>query len=84
MLPSEHLAAVQRRRELPMRMIQWLQVQIQNKVLAATLAATQRPTLPLPLKFLNWFPVLRRLPARVIGLGIRPEHIHTPEIAHQN
>ncbi len=83
-LSSEHLAAVQRRRTLPMRMIQWLQVQIQNKVLAATLAATQRPTLPLPLKFLNWFPVLRRLPARAIGLGIRPEHIHTPEFAHQN
>jgi 2-polyprenyl-6-methoxyphenol hydroxylase-like FAD-dependent oxidoreductase len=78
---SGHLAAVQRRRTLPMRAIQWLQVQIQNKVLATTLAATQRPTLPLPLKLLNWFPVLRRLPARVIGLGVRPEHIRTPEIA---
>jgi 2-polyprenyl-6-methoxyphenol hydroxylase-like FAD-dependent oxidoreductase len=83
-LSSEHLAAVQRRRTLPMRMIQWLQVQIQDKVLATTLAATQRPTLPLPLKFLNWFPVLRRLPARVIGLDIRPEHIRTSEIARQN
>jgi 2-polyprenyl-6-methoxyphenol hydroxylase-like FAD-dependent oxidoreductase len=73
------LEAVQRRRTLPMRVIQWLQVQIQNNVLSAVLASTARPKPPFVTKFLNWFPVLQRIPARLIGLGVRPEHIHTPE-----
>jgi hypothetical protein len=30
-------------------------------------------------KLFNWFPVLQRIPARIIGLGVRPEHIETPE-----
>lgn len=75
------LEAVQRRRTLPMRAIQWLQVQIQNNVLSAVLAGTERPKPPVAAKLLNWFPPLRRLPARVIGLGIRPEHIETKEVA---
>jgi 2-polyprenyl-6-methoxyphenol hydroxylase-like FAD-dependent oxidoreductase len=71
------LEAVQRRRTMPMRVIQWLQVQIQNNVLSAVLASAARP--PFAAKFFNWFPVLRRIPARVIGLGVRPEHVRTPE-----
>jgi 2-polyprenyl-6-methoxyphenol hydroxylase-like FAD-dependent oxidoreductase len=74
------LEAVQRRRTLPMRVIQWLQVQIQNNVLSAVLGSTQRPKPPLPVKLLNWFPLLQRLPARIIGLGVRPEHIATPDV----
>jgi hypothetical protein len=35
--------------------------------------------LPLPLKLLRQFPILRRIPARMLGLGIRPEHIRTPD-----
>jgi len=73
------LEAVQRRRTMPMRVIQWLQVQIQNNVLSAVLKGTARPKPPLPVKLLNWFPLLQRLPARIIGLGVRPEHIATPE-----
>jgi 2-polyprenyl-6-methoxyphenol hydroxylase-like FAD-dependent oxidoreductase len=72
------LAAVQQRRELPMRVIQWLQVQIQNRVLSAVLAGKERPKAPAAVKLLNAFPVLRRFPARIVGMGIRPEHIHTP------
>jgi hypothetical protein len=75
------LAAVQRRRTLPMRVIQWLQVQIQNNVLSAVLADTARPQPPLAAKLLNWFPLLQRLPARIIGLGVRPEHVRTPEVS---
>ena len=75
------LAAVQRRRTLPMRVIQWLQVQIQNNVLSAVLADTARPKPPFAAKLLNWFPVLQRLPARIIGLGVRPEHVRTPEVS---
>jgi 2-polyprenyl-6-methoxyphenol hydroxylase-like FAD-dependent oxidoreductase len=74
------LAAVQERRTLPMKVIQWIQVQIHNRVLSAALASTATPTLPWPVKLFNVFPVLRRLPARLVGLGIRPEHIHTPDV----
>jgi len=73
------LDAVQQRRTFPMRVIQWLQIKIQNNVLSAVLGSTERPKPPFAAKFLNWFPVLRRIPARLIGMGVRPEHIHTPE-----
>ncbi|MGZ3412197.1 MAG: FAD-dependent oxidoreductase [Xanthobacteraceae bacterium] len=76
---DDDLEAVQRRRTMPMRVIQWLQVQIQNRVLSAVLASTKRPSAPFPAKLLGWFPLLQRLPARVVGLGIRPEHIRTPK-----
>jgi len=73
------LEAVQQRRTMPMHVIQWLQIQIQNNVLSAVLGSTTRPKPPFAAKFFNWFPVLRRLPARLIGMGVRPEHIRTPE-----
>ena len=74
---SALLDAVQRRRTWPMRVIQWMQVQVQNNVLSPVLKSTARPQPPFAAKFLNWFPVLRRLPARIIGLGVRPEHVRT-------
>ena len=40
----------------------------------------RRPQPPLLLKLLGIFPVLRRVPARLIGVGIRPEHVHTPDV----
>ncbi len=73
------LDAVQKRRTMPMRIIQWLQVQVQNNVLNAVLRSSARPKPPFPVRLLNWFPLLQRLPARIIGLGIRPEHVRTPE-----
>jgi len=72
------LAAVQERRTLPMRVIQWLQIKIQNNVLSTVLGANARPKPPFVVNFFNWFPVLRRIPARLIGLGIRPEHVRSP------
>ena len=74
------LDAVQSRRTPPMRVIQWLQVQVQNNVLSAVLKSTERPKPPFAAKLLNWFPVLRRLPARIVGLGVRPEHVETKEV----
>ena len=68
---------MQRRRSLPMRVIQWLQMQIQNNLLSPALKTTQRPIPPWPVKLGQWFPVLRRIPARVIGMGVRPEHIRS-------
>ncbi|HZL32333.1 MAG TPA: FAD-dependent oxidoreductase [Pseudolabrys sp.] len=76
---GELLAAVQARRTLAMRVIQWLQVQIHERVLAQVLQSDKRIKPPWVLNLLDWFPVLRRLPARLIGLGVRPEHVHTPE-----
>src|SRR5262249_2879395 len=62
-LRDAHLHAVQKRRTPPVRAIQWLQVQIQNRVLGRALASTRRPTPPLAIKLLQWMPVLQRLPA---------------------
>jgi 2-polyprenyl-6-methoxyphenol hydroxylase-like FAD-dependent oxidoreductase len=75
---TAHLRRMQRRREFPTRMTQWLQVQIQNRVLSRVLAGRKTLTPPWPLRLLGRFPVLRRIPARLIGLGFRPEHVRTP------
>ncbi len=81
-LTMEDLRRVQQRRQLPTRLTQWLQVQIQNRVIRPALRSTTSLSLPVPLRALNWFPVLRRLPARMIGMGFRPEHVNTPD-AHR-
>lgn len=72
---QDDLAAVQERRMFPTRATQWMQVQIQNRVLSRVLASTQRPTLPWQLKLLRAWPWLRRWPARFVGMGVRPEHV---------
>jgi 2-polyprenyl-6-methoxyphenol hydroxylase-like FAD-dependent oxidoreductase len=78
---TAHLDTIQTRRSMPMRVIQWLQVQIQNNVLRHALASTTRPTVPVAIKLLQWVPILQRFPARLVGMGIRPEHIQTPEVS---
>ena len=77
----EHLAAVQKRRAFPMRVIQRMQVIVQNGLLSPALASSARPKPPFVMRLIRWFPVLRRIPARIIGVGVRPEHIRTPERA---
>ncbi len=73
------LREVQRRREFPTRMTQALQVFAHKRLLTPALSRqTQIRRLPLALRLLRWFPVLRRIPARVVGIGFRPEHIRTP------
>jgi 2-polyprenyl-6-methoxyphenol hydroxylase-like FAD-dependent oxidoreductase len=77
--PSVHdLHAVQRRRELPTRVTQRVQVFVQKYVLFRTISGSGPAKLPWIVKLLNRFPVLRRIPARFVGLGIRPEHVRTP------
>ena len=78
---SVHLAAVQARRAFPMQVIQRMQVIVQNKLLSPALASRERPKPPLVMRLIQWFPVLRRTPARIVGLGVRPEHIETRERA---
>jgi 2-polyprenyl-6-methoxyphenol hydroxylase-like FAD-dependent oxidoreductase len=76
-LSNGDLAAVQRRREFPTRATQRLQVAIQNRVIRRVLSSSQRLAIPWPLRLMRYLPTLRRIPARVIGIGFRPEHIRT-------
>jgi 2-polyprenyl-6-methoxyphenol hydroxylase-like FAD-dependent oxidoreductase len=77
-LREQDLHAVQRRREFPTRATQRLQILVQNSVVRRVLASAQPLTVPWPLKLMQRWPLLRRIPARVIGMGFRPEHVQTP------
>ena len=72
------LLRVQRRRELPTRLIQRMQIFVQNHVIANVLGGTEEPRPPLLLRVIARVPWFRRLAARLVGIGIRPEHIRTP------
>ncbi|CAH1649793.1 FAD-dependent oxidoreductase [Hyphomicrobiales bacterium] len=74
------LAAVQAHRTFPTKATQGVQVAIQNRVITPILAGSGPVQPPFPLKLLQWFPMLRRIPARLVGMGFRPEHIG-PELA---
>jgi 2-polyprenyl-6-methoxyphenol hydroxylase-like FAD-dependent oxidoreductase len=73
------LAKVQARREFPTRVTQRIQLVMQERVIRNVLAEQGELKPPLFVKLLRRFPTLRRVPARLIGLGVRPEHIRTPE-----
>ena len=78
--PSEDaLAAVQKRREFPTRVTQRVQLFLQDKVISRMLDARRPIEAPLPARMMSRFPVLRRIPARLIGIGVRPEHVRTPD-----
>jgi 2-polyprenyl-6-methoxyphenol hydroxylase-like FAD-dependent oxidoreductase len=71
---------VQKRREFPTRVTQRLQIVLQNRIIGPALASRgKRPKAPWFFKMLQW-PLLRRIPGRVMALGVRPEHIRTPEV----
>jgi 2-polyprenyl-6-methoxyphenol hydroxylase-like FAD-dependent oxidoreductase len=75
------LAAVQKRRTFPVAVTQAGQVFIQDRIFARVLGSTRTLKAPWPVKLLNWFPWLRRLPARFVGIGVRPEHVRTPDVS---
>ena len=78
LLTTEDLNRVQRRRELPTRLTQQVQLSIQNRFISRVLRENSPLSPPFFLKVLARFPFLRRLPARLIGIGICPEHVCTP------
>ena len=78
---DEDLQAIEQRRTPAVRFTQWLQLTIQKRVISRVLASHERPKPPLAFKAFGIFPVLRRIPARLLGIGIRPEHVRTPEAA---
>ncbi|HEY6905542.1 MAG TPA: FAD-dependent oxidoreductase [Candidatus Acidoferrales bacterium] len=75
---ERHLENIQRRRMFPTRATQGLQILLQDRVITPTLKSTTRvESLPLPLRLFRRMPVLRRIPARIIGIGFRPEHVRS-------
>ena len=74
-LTEADLQRVQRRRELPTRITQHVQLFVQNRVIKRVLGSTQTLSPPLALRLFARLPWLRRIPARLIGLGVRPEHM---------
>ena len=69
------LEAVQRRRSFPTRVTQAIQVAAQNNIIGPTLESQSQPEVPLAIRLMQRFPVLQRIPARLIGLGVRREHV---------
>jgi hypothetical protein len=67
---------VQKRRNFPTRTTQAMQLAIQNHVIEPMLASGKNPKVPLILRLAQRWPWLQRIPARVIGMGVRPEHMH--------
>ena len=78
-LKDQDLAAVQERRLFPARATQAAQVFLQDRIIAPSLAGTGGGEVKVPfiVRLMQWFPALRRLPARLMGMGVRPEHVRT-------
>ncbi len=74
---TEILKDVQQRREFPTRFTQRMQIILQNNIISPALKG-HRPKAPFFMKLMQW-PLLRRIPGRLLALGVRPEHIHTIE-----
>ena len=79
---DDDLQRVQERRELPTRIVQRAQVIVQKRVIGPALRGKGPQQLPFALKLLRWFPMLRRIPARLVGIGLRSEHVSTASSLH--
>jgi 2-polyprenyl-6-methoxyphenol hydroxylase-like FAD-dependent oxidoreductase len=77
----DDLRQVQARREWPTRLIQGMQIFIHRRVVTGRMSGEKQTSLPFVLRLLKWFPILRQIPARFIGMGPRPEHFHSPTAA---
>jgi 2-polyprenyl-6-methoxyphenol hydroxylase-like FAD-dependent oxidoreductase len=69
------LHEIQKRRELPARWTQGLQLFIQNRIIKHVLSTDKPVTVPKVFRLLQWLPFLRRIPGRLVGIGFRPEHV---------
>ena len=76
-LSNDRLDQVQRRRTLPMKIIQRMQITVQKQIIDRVLGADGPASAPFVFRLFNTFPFLRRIPARIIGIGVRPEHVRT-------
>ena len=76
---QEDLDAVQKRRSFPTRATQRMQLIIQERVIGRVLGEHQSVSAPLLLRLFSRFAPLRRIPAYLVGIGVRPEHVRTPD-----
>jgi len=79
-LTTGDLAAVQRRRTLAMKVVQGMQLAVQSRIVDPLLDSDKPVTAPWVVRLFNRFPFLRRIPARIVGIGVRPEHVHSPQL----
>jgi 2-polyprenyl-6-methoxyphenol hydroxylase-like FAD-dependent oxidoreductase len=79
--PSEdELNAVRKRREFPVRMTQRMQMVVQDNIISVALKPGDAPLqAPLAARIINAVPWLQGITARFIGVGVRPEHVQSPE-----
>jgi 2-polyprenyl-6-methoxyphenol hydroxylase-like FAD-dependent oxidoreductase len=77
----DELRAVQQRRAFPTRATQRVQLTVQNQIIRTVLGSDEPVSAPGLLKLFQHWPILRRIPARVIGVGFRPEHVRTPDVS---
>jgi len=79
--PDPLLHRIEARRSLPTRLVQSAQRAAHERVLAPVLAgAAKGRGAPWPVRLLDRFPLLRRIPGRLIGLGVRREHVRSPVV----
>jgi 2-polyprenyl-6-methoxyphenol hydroxylase-like FAD-dependent oxidoreductase len=78
---DDDLRAIQVRRAFPARLTQQIQLAMQNRIIGPALQGTREPEPPFLFRLFNAFPILRRMPARLLAVGIRPEHVQTPDAA---
>jgi 2-polyprenyl-6-methoxyphenol hydroxylase-like FAD-dependent oxidoreductase len=79
-LEDSDVDSVCKRRLFPAKVIQAGQVAVHNRVLKPSISGTRRSLdVPWPLRVLNASPWLQRWPAQAIGLGVRPEHVRSPD-----
>ena len=76
-LSENHLDQVQRRRTFPMKIIQRMQLTVQKQIIDRVLGSGAPASAPFIFRMFNAFPFLRRIPARIVGIGVRPEHVRT-------
>jgi 2-polyprenyl-6-methoxyphenol hydroxylase-like FAD-dependent oxidoreductase len=76
---DDDLRAIEARRTFPVRFTQWFQLLMQNQIIRRALAGREEVKPPFVMRLVNMVPLLQRVPARFLALGIRPEHIETPD-----
>ncbi|WP_448043350.1 FAD-dependent oxidoreductase [Bradyrhizobium liaoningense] len=75
---EDELDAIRRRREFPVKMTQRMQVIVQNNIISGALQGGDRPLkVPLVVRLVTALPWLQGISARLLALGVRPEHVHS-------
>jgi len=77
---DDDLRAIEARRSFAVRFTQALQLTMQKRIISPALASTERPRPPLLFKLVGALSLLQRIPGRLLAVGVRPEHIHTPDM----